>query len=136
VSLDPVGNKFASLDVRTLNINGTDTELFVAQMGFVVRRHVMLNEKAVTFDLANQVRFVTPRIEIAVSYLAIIVGTDRVIALANVDHQVHVVRQALNRHVDDVHRCADFVFAGGGKVRFIDLNMFASSRHQSFEVLM
>ena len=67
----------------------------------------MLDQVAVAVDLADQVGLVAPGVEIAVADLAVVVRPDRIVALADMHHHVHVLGQALDGHVDDVDRRAD-----------------------------
>ena len=103
---------------------------------FKMRCHVVFDQVAVTGDLANEIGLVAPGIEIAMSDLAIIVGPYRVVALTDVDHHVHVFGKPLNGHVDDLDSRADFAFAGGRKIGFINLNVLASGSGELFKVLM
>ena len=86
IGFDAVSHLLSGLHVRVLHIDGADGKLLVAEQAFVVMRHVVLDEKGVAIDPADEIRLVAARIEIAVADLAVIVRTDRVIALADMDH--------------------------------------------------
>ena len=66
----------------------------------IVRRHVVLDEEAVAFDGCDDVGLVAAGVEVAMADLAVVIGADGVVALADVDQDVHIVRQALDRDVD------------------------------------
>src|SRR5436305_15116071 len=79
---DPLRHLLSGLDIGGLNVNGADTELLVAEMIFIVRRHIVFDEIAVTFDFANKIGLVAPLVKIAVPNLSIVIGAHGVIALA------------------------------------------------------
>ena len=66
----------------------------------------MLDKEAIALDACDDVGLVAASVEVAVADLAIVIGADGVVALADVDQDVHVVRQALDRDVDGLHRGA------------------------------
>ena len=55
----------------------------------------MLDQIAVTRDLTDQIGLVAALVEIPVPDLPVVIGADGVVALADVDHHMHVVRQSL-----------------------------------------
>jgi hypothetical protein len=133
---DAVRDLFSRLHVGTLHIHGTHTQLFVAEKPLVMGRHVMFDKVSVAIDLANEVRFVPPGVEIAVANLTIIIGPDCIIALAYVHHHVDVVGKSLDHRVDDLDSRADLAFTGRREVGLVDLNMLAAGRGQFLEILM
>ena len=76
-----------------------------------MRRHVVFDQVAVALDLADKVGLVSPGVEVAVPDLAVIVRSDGIVSLADMHHDMDVVWQPLDGHVDDVNRGADFAFA-------------------------
>ena len=44
----PLRHLLSGLDIGGLNVNGPDTKLFVAKVLFIVRRHIVFDEVAVT----------------------------------------------------------------------------------------
>src|ERR1700738_2913897 len=87
---DPVNHLLSGLDVWGLHVDGADAKLLVAEVLFVVRRHIVFDEIAVTIDLADKIGFVSSLVEIAVADLSIVVGPYCVIALADVNHDMNV----------------------------------------------
>ena len=70
---DPIHHLLSGLDIRGLNVNGTDTKLFLAKVLFVVRRHIVFDEIAVTVNFADKIGFVAALVEIAVANLPIVI---------------------------------------------------------------
>src|SRR6185437_7521079 len=73
VGLDPIGDELGRLDVRRLDIDGADAELLVPEQALIMARHVVLDEEAVAFDPAGEVRLVSSHVEVAVTDLAVVV---------------------------------------------------------------
>ena len=123
---DPLGDLLSRLDVRRLHVDRADAELLVAEQSFVVRRHVVFDQVRVAVDPADEVRLVASRVEVAVSDLTVVVWADGVVALADVNGDVDVVRNSLDGLVDDVDGRGDFVLGGRREVRLVDLDMLAA----------
>jgi len=100
--LDALDNLFGAFDIGRLNVDRAHRELPVAEATLVVRRHIVLDEKAVAFDLADEVGLVAPVIEIAVADLTVIIGADGVVALADMNHHMHILGKILDREVDRI----------------------------------
>jgi len=96
---DPLNHQLPGLDVWVLHVDSADTKLFVSKVLFVVRRHIVLDEIAVTLDVADKISFVAPLVEIAVADLSIVVGPYCVIALADVNHDMNVGWQSVDRQL-------------------------------------
>ena len=94
----------AGLNVRRLHIDSADAELLVSEALLIVRRHVVLDQIAIALDAANEISLVAADIEVAMADLPVIIGADRVVALTDMHHDVHVLGQALDAHVDDLDR--------------------------------
>ena len=99
-----------------------------------MRRHVVLDEEAVALDGCGDVGLVAAGVEVAMADLAIVIGADGVVALADVDQDVHIVRQALDRDVDRLHRGADVLVVGDREIRLVDLDVLAPRLSQKREV--
>jgi len=96
---DPLNHLLSGLDVWGLHVDGTDAKLLVAEVLFIVRRHIVLDEIAVTLDVAYKIGFVAPLIEIAVADLSVVIGPYCVIALADVYHDMNVSWQSVDRQL-------------------------------------
>src|ERR1700730_9651609 len=99
-----------------------------------MRCHVMLDQKTIAFDLADQIRLVPAGVKIAVTDLPVVIRADRIIALANMDQNVHIIRKPLDRNVNSVDCSPDFGVFGGREIWLIDLNMLAPGSNQPLEV--
>jgi len=108
---DAIGHLLAGFDIGSLYIDGTDTKLLIAEQAFVMGCHIVLDEVRIAIDLADQVRLVASYIEVSVSYLAIIVRSYSIIALTNMDQDVHVLGQPLYCRVDNIDSRRDLAFA-------------------------
>src|ERR1700730_4086027 len=133
---DPPNNYLPSLDVGVLHVDSADTKLLVPKVLFIVRRHIVFYEIAVTLDVANKISFVAPLVEIAVADLSIVVGPYCVIALADVNHDMNVSWQSVDRHVDRIDRRADLLVSGHGEVWLVNLKMLTARFDQAPKVLM
>jgi hypothetical protein len=67
--------------------------------------------------------------------LSIVIGSDRIVALANMYAHMDVVRQIFDHPVDHINGGSNLALPGGGKVRLVDLDMLASGRGQLLKVL-
>ena len=132
---DPLNHQLPGLDVWVLHVDSADTKLFVSKVLFVVRRHIVLDEIAVTLDVADKISFVAPLVEIAVADLSIVVGPYCVIALADVNHDMNVGWQSVDRHVDRIDRRADLLVTGYGEVGLVNLKMLTACFGQAPKVL-
>src|SRR4051812_9658187 len=101
-----------------------------------MRRHVMFDQIGIAVDPADQVCLVSAGIKITMADLAVIVSADRVISLANMDEDVHVIGQSLDRHVDDLHSGLDLLFTCSCKIRLVNLQMLASFLGELPKILM
>ena len=133
---DALGNLLAGLYVGRLNVDGSYTQLPIAQEILIMRCHVVLYEVSIAFDLAHEIGLIAPDVEIAVANLTVIVGADCVITLANVDHYMHVIRQVGDSHIDDVNGDFDVAFVRRSKIWFINLEVLASRSGECFEIVM
>ena len=73
------------------DVDRADTELLVAKQPLVVRRHVVLDQVSVAINLADQVGFVASYVKITMPDLTIVVWPHRVVALANMRHDMNVL---------------------------------------------
>lgn len=110
MSPDAVSNSFAGLNIRCLNVDGSNPQLSIPQVTLKVRGHIMLDQIGIAFDPANQVRLVAPFIEIAVTDLAVVIWANRIVALANMDGHMNVVGNIFDDQIDHIYRGRDFSF--------------------------
>jgi hypothetical protein len=96
----------------------------------------MLNQISIAFDLADQIRLIAAGVEIAVPDLPVIIGANRVIALADMNQNVHIIGKPFDRHVDRIDRSPHLLIISGCEIWLIDLNMLAPRGDQPIEVLM
>jgi hypothetical protein len=136
VQRDAFRDPFAGFDVRILHIDRADAKLSVPQQPFVVRGHVVLDQETVAIDPCDDIRLISASVEVAVAYLAVIVGPDRIISLAYMHQDVNIIGNVPHRVVDRLNRRAYFRVVGNSEVGFIDLNMLAPRRDQAGEILM
>jgi hypothetical protein len=80
---DPVGNQLPALDIWGLDIDSAYAELFITEQILIVRGHIVFDEIKVAIDLANKIGLVATGVEITMPDLAIVIGSDCVVALAN-----------------------------------------------------
>ena len=107
----PVGNQLPALDVRGLHIDGADAELFVAEQSLIVRGHVVFDQIEVAIDLANKIGLVATGVEIAMPDLAVVIGSDRVVALANMHAHMHVVGKIFDHRIDHINGGSNFALS-------------------------
>ena len=88
-------NLLAGFDIRILHIDRPDAKLLIAKEPMKVRRHVMLDQERIAVDRGDDIRLVSAGIEIAMANLTIIIGTDGVVALADMNQDMNIVRQVL-----------------------------------------
>src|SRR5579871_1648726 len=81
---DPIDDYRRRLDIRSLHIDRTHSELLVSQESFEFSYAVMLDQIGMAIHLANQVCLVAAGIEITMPDLAVIIRTNRIVALADV----------------------------------------------------
>ena len=96
MGLNPLYDLLRGFNIGRLNIDCADAELLLAEKGLVVRRHVVFDEITITIDLTNKICFITAMVEVAMTDLSVVIGANGVIALANMHHDVHVVREAFD----------------------------------------
>ena len=92
---DPISHLLAGFDIWRLDVDRADTELLVAKQALIMRRHVVFDQVRVAIDSTDQIRLVTPSVKIAVSDLSVIIGPNRVVALADVHEHMDVVGKVL-----------------------------------------
>ena len=109
---DPVGDQLAAFDVRGLHIDGADAELLVAEQTLIVRRHIVFDEIEVAIDLANKIGLVTTSVEITMPDLSIVVGSDGIVALADMYAHMDVVRKIFDHLVDHIDGRSNLALAG------------------------
>ena len=101
IRFDAVGDLLAGFYVRVLHVDSAYAKLLVAEQTLVMPASYRLDQVCVAVDLGDNIRFVPAHIEIAMSDLSIVVGTDRVVTLADVPGE-NIARQTLDNHVDYV----------------------------------
>ena len=77
-------------------------------------------------DLADQIGLVPSRIEIPMADLPIVIGPDRIVALADMQRDMDIFRQALDREIDGLDRAAHLIVARRRQIGLIDLDMLAA----------
>ena len=103
-------------------------QLFVAKQTLIMRGHIVFDEIEVAIDLADKIGLVATGVKIAMPDLSIIIGSDRIIALANMYAYMHVVGEIFDHPVDHINGSSNLALSRGGKVRLVDLDMLASRR--------
>ena len=136
MGLNPICDLFARLHIGVLHIDRADAELLVSEASLVMRRHVVFDKISVAFDPTDQIGLIPPDVEIAMPDLAVIVGADRIVSLADVHHHMHVLGKSLQAHIDNIDGSADFVVRCRCEIRLVYLQMLTTRRSKSLEVLM
>jgi hypothetical protein len=93
-----------------------------------MRGHIVFDEIEVAIDLANKIGLLATDVEITMPDLSIVIGSDRIVALANMYAHVHVVGEIFDHPVDHLNGGSNLALSGRGKVRLVDLDMLASGR--------
>ena len=99
-----VRDHLAALDLRILNVDRADAELFVAEAILVVMRHVVFDEVGCCVDLANQVSLVAADVEITMTDLRVVFFADGVVTLADVDGDMGVAVEVRDGEIDSIDR--------------------------------
>ena len=68
--------------------------------------------------------------------LPIVIGTNGVIALTYVHHDMHVIWKALDGHIDRIDRDAHFVVARHREIRLVNMNVLAACFGKALQILM
>ncbi len=88
---NPVNDLLGGFDIRRLNIDSPNAELFIPQRSLESIRSIVLNQERVAFDLTDQVCFVATRVKVSMSYLSIIVLAYSIVTLAHMYGDMYVL---------------------------------------------
>ena len=97
---------------------------------------VVLDEIGMATDLADQIGLVPSGVEVPMADLSIVIGADRIIALADMQRDMDILRQALDGEIDGLDRTAHLIVARRCQIGLIDLNMLAAGFGKPTEIVV
>ncbi len=96
----PLNDRLGGFDSGILNIDGANADLLVPHQPFVMMRHIVFDETGRALNFRNQIGLIPAGVEIAMANLTVILLSDGIIALANMQRDVRLAGKPLYRRID------------------------------------